>query len=1003
MKTHDTQLNPVSPPVLGFCSHGERFIAVLGVVASLLFCSTVSVRAAAASPGITNLSTVTNPSLDATDILNRGTINAVDTSFGLFLFQTINNLNFTNALGARMIGDVGFDLQYVTSDTGLRAPASAIVNQGLIVADTILLSATNLVNSGQLRAGAAGVLQLQGQNVNVSRSVLSASDTSTFSSIGRGFRSVDTNGVVTYQNATAITDLYWGAGTNNVMRTRGFGMFLPGLNFSLFPPQVFSPSYEVESVVGGFGSFTSFEQIFGTNFAPFVRTTRQGTNVNVQVVLVQTNTANTNLSVDVRFASISGGGGFGGNFFSGITPILRFSTFGSDITTGTLYTNKLYFLDYINGLTNAVLSDNTVASSSRPAAYELTRTSFYEQYFSSSFFGFTTNAVLTNNFFHEFGFDQDTVTNNFYAAYQVAVGNAAIGPGTAAYVPHLDDPTNSPGRIDISANNLDLSGARIQAENFVSIRTDNLISSVATQIEAPYIQLDIANTNLTLTLTNFAPSQVARLNGTLSFYSTIWTNNLTNASPTLSYRYHVLIVDASQLSGVTPVTLQEFSARGTNVIINNPLNIGRSVRVTSPAVTFSASSTLILPLLAATNLTVANFPTVQYFTNLGTINVPIQCLLGSDRPTPITSFLNRGNITANSIEISAVDYENSGTNQTRLLVNATNGGGGGPVSIRAGSAKLDGGITGGMISAGGSILLAANDLKLRNHRLSTAGTLFLSPTNSLTDVGASGTNRIDVALGFALTIKPASGDLLGTTIYTTAPFIGDVPHFWAGTDYGAVAAGYTNNAALGRLLLDTSNNPAAINRLIFSGTGTNNALYVDYLDLAGTLTNDLASHLVIGTNMTIYFANSNLLPETLDRQLGGRLRWVKDYAGLNTGVDVQLRDGRTVKVNVAKLNSQTLDSDADGVVNASDLNPFDGIVINSRVTFANVPPLTASVTWEAAAQTVYQVEVNTNLLVGTWQLLANFTNSATTNRVVSFYDVVPSSGTQRYFRISYQP
>ena len=89
------------------------------------------------------------------------------------------------------------------------------------------------------------------------------------------------------------------------------------------------------------------------------------------------------------------------------------------------------------------------------------------------------------------------------AAYQAAVGNAAIGPGTAGYVPHLDDPTNSPGRIDISANNLDLSGARIQAENFVSIRTDNLISSVATQIEAPYIQIDIANTNSTLTLSYY--------------------------------------------------------------------------------------------------------------------------------------------------------------------------------------------------------------------------------------------------------------------------------------------------------------------------------------------------------------------------------------------------------------------------------------------------------------------------------------------------------------------
>ena len=149
---------------------------------------------------------------------------------------------------------------------------------------------------------------------------------------------------------------------------------------------------------------------------------------------------------------------------------------------------------------------------------------------------------------------------------------------------------------------------------------------------------------------------------------------------------------------------------------------------------------------------------------------------------------------------------------------------GGPISIRAGTAKFDGGVSGGLLSAGGSILLAANDLKFRNHRLITSSTLVLSPTNSLTDTGASGTNRINCALGFSLTVKPASGDLLGTTFYTTAPFNREVPHAWAGADLGPVVAGYTNNAALGRLLLDTSNDALSFNLLSFAGTGTSNAL-----------------------------------------------------------------------------------------------------------------------------------------------------------------------------------
>ncbi|MFM8469033.1 MAG: hypothetical protein ACKODH_03535 [Limisphaerales bacterium] len=814
---------------------------------------------------------------------------------------------------------------------------------------------------------------------------------------------MNTNGVVTYQNPSSVSDVYWGGGTGNVMTAYsgvGFGLDLISLNFpsgGFFPPQASSPFHEVEQVLGGVGSYASLASVSGTNFASFVRTNRQGTNVNIQVVLVQTNLANTNLSVDVRFASISGGGG--ANFFSGITPIVRFSTTGSDITTGGLYTNNLYFLDYINSRTNSLLSASTTASSSRPAGYDLSRSSSYDSYFTPGF-SLTTNERISNITYYQNGYLLSTVTNNFYAAWQVAVGNAASAPGSPSYVAHLDDPTNYPGRVDLTANNLDISLARIKADNLVSIHATNLISSSAVLIDAPYIQLFIANTNSTLTLTNFAATQVARPNGTLSFYSTVWTNAVTNASPQLSLRYHVLMVDASQLSGVTPVTLQEFNARGTNVIINNALNIGRVIRVDSPAVTFSASSSLSLPLLSATNLLSTNFPNVNYFTNLGSIIVPYECALGSDRATPIASFVNRGSFVANNIAIRATEYESTGTNLTRSLSSAS----GGPISITANSAKFDGGsASSGLLSAGGSILLAGNDLKLRGHRLLTSGTLVLSPTHSLTDTGNSGTNRINCALGFSLTVKPATGDLLGTTIYTTAPFNREVPHIWAATNLGPVAAGYSNNAALGRLLLDTSNNVVSLNRLSFAGTGTNHALYVDYLELNGTLTNDLASHLFIETNMTLYFANANVPVETLDGQLGGRLRWVKDYAGLNTGVDVRLPDGRTVKVNVAKLNSQVLDSDGDGVVNASDLSPFDGIIINSRVNLSNVLPLTASITWEAAAQTVYRVEVSTNLLAGGWQFLANFTNSATTNRVVSFSDAVPASGVERYYRVSYQP
>jgi hypothetical protein len=489
MTTHAPQLEAGTGTAPRARRPGLRAWVWLGALLAGLACPS---RAQAATASIiTNFAEITNPQIDATSYINLNRINAVDTSFGLFLFQTINNLNFTNAISGTMIGDVGFDLQFVTNTS--RFYANAIVNQGVMRGETILLSATNLVNSGELRAGATGLLQLQGQNVNISRSVLSASDTSGISLTGTGFRFVDTNGVVTYENPSAVTDLYWGAGTGNVMSVFsgvGFGLFLPQLDFPGFgfrPPTISSPSHEVESVFGGLGSFSTLVSLFGTNYAAHVRTNTQGTNLTIQVVLVQTNTANTNLAVDVRFASFGGA-----NFFPGNTPIVRFSTFGSDITTGNFYTNSLYFFDYSNTRTTAVLSANLLTSSSRPASYELSRDPFDDIYFDPTF-SFTTNENIANIAYYQFGYAVDTVTNNPYAAYQAAVGNAAFTPGTASFVPHLDDPTNFPGRVEINADNLNMSLARIRADNLVSIRATNLVGFNGTLIDAPYVQLAIAN------------------------------------------------------------------------------------------------------------------------------------------------------------------------------------------------------------------------------------------------------------------------------------------------------------------------------------------------------------------------------------------------------------------------------------------------------------------------------------------------------------------------------
>src|SRR5581483_2531276 len=93
--------------------------------------------------------------------------------------------------------------------------------------------------------------------------------------------------------------------------------------------------------------------------------------------------------------------------------------------------------------------------------------------------------------------------------YSAQIGDLAnVVPN--AVNPSLTDPTNAPGRVEIIADNLDLSRARIRAENFIQITTTNLISTTNADINAPIISYNLANTTTTLVLTNVIPGAVKK-------------------------------------------------------------------------------------------------------------------------------------------------------------------------------------------------------------------------------------------------------------------------------------------------------------------------------------------------------------------------------------------------------------------------------------------------------------------------------------------------------------
>jgi len=116
-------------------------------------------------------------------------------------------------------------------------------------------------------------------------------------------------------------------------------------------------------------------------------------------------------------------------------------------------------------------------------------------------------------------------------------------------------------------------------------------------------------------------------------------------------------------------------------------------------------------------------------------------------------------------------------------------------------------------------------------------------------------------------VKPATGDLLGTTISNAIPsqnaFI-----TWPGEDRGCSPAGYANNMAVGRLILNGTNG----SKFTFVGTGANKALYVDRLELMGTAANLGASVLTninISSNIRIYYAQALANGESVAEKLSG--------------------------------------------------------------------------------------------------------------------------------------
>ena len=893
--------------------------------------------------------------------------NLFGNGYSVLPFMTKDTLYYTNSDSGFMLGIPGFRFDTGTSTS--RHSAAYFLNHGAVesidteafpylfsvvgstsfvpvpvdsqpIASQLLVLATNIVNTGSMTVGNYGLLNLVGSNVTVSYSTLVAGSVNTAGSITDP---LDTTGLQGQQDWTSaggnyyfvpspgVYDLFWGV-------TNALTVDLAG-----FDPPNDIPDIDIASRGFGFGGGFFLNNFNTAEYSvTAIAYTNNGTNIYYNVIFLNTNFADTNISAVAGFT-------FASDPEDILTPdtddpyayeaIVKFSEPVYDIITGQTVTNGIYLMDDGAYLPTMVLADNASLPDgySRPNAFELS---------TLTPFNWDEAPLITAEYAVTYDpgiyFPPQELANQ-KVPFEISEYGAQIGRNPAVldgsfsslinsntlsfdYLDfvqvNLPDATNDPARIQISANNLDITQTRMRAEGMAIINASNIIGSGTATEDWGEANANIGVTNGSLVVSNLFPTLFHRLRGDVSAWSATWENSQTNGNfgntnfpATNTVHYHVLVVNQN-FYGTFPSSVRNLTLTGKkSIILDDSLNVINQVVLNTTNLTINSSNYFSQ---GAQDFTTGNAPYLQnLFINtngvLGassSLDIGYNLNLAQSPPTgrkyTINSITNFGQMMATTPLFESKIFENDGQ------VSSQNGG---SIIIEANTVGLGLALTNATnyLYSQGSVDLSATAIQTSNSVIyaGTAGlgSLTLYVTKQLTDFvsGTPTTNTNSVIInhwtvtdGFLLPVKPAAGDLFGTEIHTIAAGFEQATHVWAGTDMGATPAGFVNNEVIGRLVLDRRSSSAALR---FSAAGAKNAMYVDYLELTNEAYSNYRTGLVIDPNFTIYFADANADPEKL-MEVYPRLVWVQNFAGPNsTQIVPYLNSSDVCLMNAALANS----------------------------------------------------------------------------------------------------
>ncbi len=994
--------------------------AALGVQAQLL-------------PSYQNFGVITNPPpINATSVENYGNIVI---SGGSVPFDTENTVNFTVHPTGNMLdlGSAGFLFQNLSgANNYVPAKLDTFVNSGQVVTSgriEVLAADVDLNNLGLLSSDRRGAVSIVGDDVSLLNGRIRAGNASDRLNFTEG--SFFSTRSAFYESPYNIREDAWGVTLPNTPQLSlsslaSFPNFAPSHLVQLPPGLPTTGDLETSQFISpDLYNFYIHSDFNFPNNSPI-----QGT---VNLVVVETNVVDMpTLRVGFDFATNS-------NNKLVYNTVVDFSLTDIDPITGAPFTRYLTLYDEASEVAQpgTMLSTNFFQENQdrngrmRPRAHILERGDF--EPFNTFGGGFGLTPWPASDFDGDMIFTRTGNSNGAYdnrqTNYQFSSSEFTVNPydysdgglggvfeENPGVLPKLQDITNAPGRVEIQADQLDMTLARIRAENLLSITASNLVGFEDVILDAPNISLELLSTGGSITLSNFFPDSVNRMHGSVQVWSGVWlvNQNITNQAPatynpllnrglpatafngsnTIQYAYHMTILD-HDLSTNLPVTVQNLRIGADELILSDPIRLNDRFRFEGTQFTYSPSDptnalvfTDEIPLVNS-----SNFPNLQKFTNNGVITVPRQANFGFDRTNAYACVVNNGEIRSESVLINADYFQNTNT------LHATTG----AIFIQAATNRMLGGL---LAVTNGTLSLSGGDHSITNAEI-YAQRLFFDVTQRLSDEDT--TNTWHVSNGFSMLSTPAKGDLLATEIISRASTNASTLHQWAGEDRGDHPAGYANNSALAKLTLD--GDPGG--RFIFSGVGGDiSALYVDTLQLNNYATN-FESSISVSANFKLYFSqlvdtNNEALPaDKFTNAHSGRICWVSESTRSGPMVQVPTGIGTSTTMSTRALRALLpagADYDGDGILNQNDVTPLSGFTLNevSTVEIADPqgsePVRHAKIVWQALPDTTYIVEYRDSVSDSGWNPLSVLIS--TSDGEMTAYDRLPAEG-PRFYRVRF--